>query len=76
MKNIYSLSTYAIIDNGASCCLDGESPSIITSGRLHSLSSTTILCSFGIGEICFGVFLLFDKFCPMFAVFVDAIIFL
>ena len=35
---------------------------MITSGKSHSLSSSTsILRLFGSGEICFGVFLLFNK---------------
>ena len=70
-----SLSMYDIIDNGASYCLEGESPSIITAGNSCSLSSSAIiLCLFG--EICCEVILLFNKnlsyvccFCQCFNVF-------
>ena len=65
------------IDIGASYCVEGESPSIITSGRSRSLSSTTtLLCLFGSGDIYFGEVLLFDKnlsnvccFCRCFNIF-------
>ena len=47
--------------------MEGESASIITSGKSHSLSSsTTILCLFDSGEISFGVVLLSIVQCLLF----------